>query len=889
MGANLNRLMKQYGVSTASKASYLGTTEKDKEAYDTYSKEYDRRMSGTPAYAQTQFDTSKPPMRTKDKMIGGILDPLPNWIKPPPAGAIVTQAFEFITNPVTGEVHQVPTGGYSINEDAFSNMELTGNYYNDVLTNPIYETVVDDTIEDTIDGGSGNDTITLPPGIDLSTIPANSITGDLSNIPGLTVGAGYQWDENGNIIFDSSTVTKPRSLLPANNADDMTFSDENVDLTDVDLTQTYGLYNAGGSAGIDNITVRGLRPKTGDEYYSRAMMFDDIYAGGREPVMAFEPNVLDPVEINVEDIEIKASDLAPTDVKYQGQTFDEMKNALYGGAKKFYDASGLAARTLGNIPVLGPLGKNALAANLGLADAILLGQVRGAVPAVDNVLKNYGFNKGGSIDEITVKGTRPKSGDEWYTFGEGRFGNSYSPSRRNYGFDFDVDVGDNSIDALKLGKDNVRATIDKFGGLGLQYNPNPYLNLYAQNFGDEDKYGIRARIPFQEGGEVEEVNINVIDDATDIEVLAENVQPNSRSNRYEELRSMLEQPTSSYDTQITDLTTQLGDQQTSFMSMIENMANNQSTGPSDSEKYFRLAAAFGAPTQSGHFMENLALAGKELGAVKKEQRESSQKGDALRLQGLQYGMDMLKDRLENVQTLSQYEKETFKDYQTMIFEAEEDYFKLQDEREYDLKVLKDEREYDATKPKSEAAKIAADMGLARGTEDYNLFIQEYYNKQNKIRDLEIQQLERQATTLSNPEITALEKNDLKLQAAEKAIIDLTRGLELNDQAYTGNFYDQKLKFVKGLINSDDPRYRATEELENLLAKAGLTQLKATFGGNISDGERQAILKIQGIESKGVKARKQILENALKAMRSVLQKAEAKRDDIRSGEYTRRTK
>lgn len=814
MGANLNRLMKQYGVSTASKASYLGTTEKDKEAYDTYSKEYDRRMSGTPTYAQTQFDTSKPPMRTKDKMIGGILDPLPNWIKPPPAGAIVTQAYEFITNPVTGEVHQVPTGGYSINEDAFSNMELTGNYYDDILTNPIYETVVEDTIDggsgnDTIDGGSGNDTITLPPGIDLSTIPANSITGDLSNIPGLTVGAGYQWDENGNIIFDSSTVTQPRSLLPANNADDMTFSDENVDITDLDLTQTYGLYNTGGSA-IPNITVTAPRENypNFDNYARNALLFgpsgvqgnyafdrdlknSNIFENdaGYDESYNYSQQIAEkigniPVELDVEDVEIRASDLAPGDIRYQGQTFDEMKNALYGGAKKLYDTSGLAARTLGNIPVLGPLGKNAIAANLSFADAMILNQVRGAVPQVDSVLKNYGFNKGGGV---------------------------------------------------------------------------------------------------------EEVDINVIDDATNIEVLAENVQPDARSNRYEELRSMLEEPTSSYDTQITDLTSQLGDQQTSFMSMIENMANNQSTGPSDSEKYFRLAAAFGAPTQSGHFMENLALAGKELGAVKKEQRESSQKGDALRLQGLQYGMDMLKDRLENVQTLSQYEKETFKDYQTMIFEAEEDYFKLQDEREYDLKVLKDEREYDATKPKSDAAKIASDMGLARGTEDYKIFIQEYYNKQNKIRDLEIQQLERQATTLSNPEITALEKNDLKLQAAEKAIIDLTRGLELNDQAYTGNFYDQKLKFVKGLINSDDPRYRATEELENLLAKAGLTQLKATFGGNISDGERQAILKIQGIESKGVKARKQILENALKAMRSVLQKAEAKRDDIRSGEYTRRTK
>jgi len=41
--------------------------------------------------------------------------PLPDWITPPPKGAIVTQAAVTLVNPITGEKHMVPTGGYKVN------------------------------------------------------------------------------------------------------------------------------------------------------------------------------------------------------------------------------------------------------------------------------------------------------------------------------------------------------------------------------------------------------------------------------------------------------------------------------------------------------------------------------------------------------------------------------------------------------------------------------------------------------------------------------------------------------------------------------------------------------------------------------------------------------
>jgi len=42
---------------------------------------------------------------------------LPSWVKPPPPGAIVTQAVTSVTNPETGETVQVPTGGYTYDPD----------------------------------------------------------------------------------------------------------------------------------------------------------------------------------------------------------------------------------------------------------------------------------------------------------------------------------------------------------------------------------------------------------------------------------------------------------------------------------------------------------------------------------------------------------------------------------------------------------------------------------------------------------------------------------------------------------------------------------------------------------------------------------------------------
>ena len=87
MGYELNRLMKQYGISTPTISSYTGQQmptdkaasdysqklaqyEADRAAYDKYVDEYNRRLSGAPMYMQSQFQTKK--MDGPPTTVGGL-------------------------------------------------------------------------------------------------------------------------------------------------------------------------------------------------------------------------------------------------------------------------------------------------------------------------------------------------------------------------------------------------------------------------------------------------------------------------------------------------------------------------------------------------------------------------------------------------------------------------------------------------------------------------------------------------------------------------------------------------------------------------------------------------------------------------------------------------
>jgi len=73
-------------------------------------------------------------------------------------------------------------------------------------------------------------------------------------------------------------------------------------------------------------------------------------------------------------------------------------------------------------------------------------------------------------------------------------------------------------------------------------------------------------------------------------------------------------------------------------------------------------------------------------------------------------------------------------------------------------------------------------------------------------------------------------------------------------------------------------------LENMLQKAALSQLKATFPGAISNDERNALLATQGLNSMSVEERGRIMTNAANALKSVYARNKKRLNEINLGSY-----
>ena len=138
-----------------------------------------------------------------------------------------------------------------------------------------------------------------------------------------------------------------------------------------------------------------------------------------------------------------------------------------------------------------------------------------------------------------------------------------------------------------------------------------------------------------------------------------------------------------------------------FQDMITKaVAGQADQGPSQAEKYFRLAAAFGAPTKTGGLGESLGNAAQVLSEYNKEQRTAQRAGQMqalqLGLQGQQARMTAARDEASQLRQLTGEELKA----------GQADKIKLLD---YYMKALE---------PQSPEGKAARDKGLIPGTKDY---------------------------------------------------------------------------------------------------------------------------------------------------------------------------
>lgn len=306
----------------------------------------------------------------------------------------------------------------------------------------------------------------------------------------------------------------------------------------------------------------------------------------------------------------------------------------------------------------------------------------------------------------------------------------------------------------------------------------------------------------------------------------------------------------------------------------------QETGPSKAEMYFRLAAAFGAPTKTGNFMESLGKAGEAAAAMNKEQREAAQ---AERARRLQLGLEAQKLRMtgakEDLNTLRQLAAEGMKDKRTML-----------------LEYLKTGR------PQSEAGRLAADKGLQPGTPEFNSFVNKYVDDKitsgNLLKEAmvaisagqlalaqgrEARQAEA-ASKLTAPELKLKTETEDSLSSVKGAMQDLKRAFDLNKNSMGGSLVDKAARVALETAGSKDPTLLNTQELENILKGSMISTAAEKMKGVLSDSDIKLLAEVSGAKAKNQEERRRILINAYGALQRGMAKQQKRLNEINQGLY-----
>jgi hypothetical protein len=325
-----------------------------------------------------------------------------------------------------------------------------------------------------------------------------------------------------------------------------------------------------------------------------------------------------------------------------------------------------------------------------------------------------------------------------------------------------------------------------------------------------------------------------------------------------------------------------------FNKLLQDAINApKESGPSKAEMYFRLAAAFGAPTKTGNFMESVGTAG---GAASKmlEERRASEK--ETRDRRLQLGLEAQKLRMtgakEDVNTLRALAAEGMKDKRTIATELIKDYVK-------------------SGQPESSAGKQAKDEGLVPGTPEFQkrvAQIAEMNTEQQMSRinatlaqmgtaqaNLALAQQkfdfqQQQATKLTAPELKLKTETEDALSNINGSMGILKRAFDLNKNSMSGSLVDKATRVALEAAGSKDPVLVNTQELENLLTDQMISAAAEKMKGVLSDSDIKLLTMVSGAKSKNQEERKRIMLNAYGALQRGQAKLQKRFNEINQGLY-----
>lgn len=177
------------------------------------------------------------------------------------------------------------------------------------------------------------------------------------------------------------------------------------------------------------------------------------------------------------------------------------------------------------------------------------------------------------------------------------------------------------------------------------------------------------------------------------------------------------------------------------------------------------------------------------------------------------------------------------------------------------------------------ASVAAQYGLEPGSDAFQSFV-----LTGKLPREDQQSL----TATDKKAILEADDKVATNQAVKKA---LEEALKLNDQANEGWFAGMRATLGNNLPDLMVPDFisspessAATTNLDNAVVGQALTQLKAVFGGNPTEGERKILLDLQGSSSQPKAVRKEIFDRAMRAADARLAINQREAEQLRGGTY-----
>lgn len=120
-------------------------------------------------------------------------------------------------------------------------------------------------------------------------------------------------------------------------------------------------------------------------------------------------------------------------------------------------------------------------------------------------------------------------------------------------------------------------------------------------------------------------------------------------------------------------------------------------------------------------------------------------------------------------------------------------------------------------------------------------------------------------------------------AGNNAIANLTDALKYSRNAYDGVGASQRAT-IRGMISGGSEEATATAMLDNITKGNALDQLKATFGGAPTEGERAILLQLQGSANMPKAQREAIYDRALQMAKARLASNQAKAESLRNGSF-----